>query len=82
MFRNLSDDRGGFVNAGLEIGDEGGKRENSNRFSFENPSTQIEIVRSKYNQQSLHDEMKYKKPRSKSGEFCFPYYWNILHKHT
>ena len=71
MFRNLSEDRGGFVNEGLEISDEYGKGQSTKHFSFDNPSTKIEITRSKYNQQRLHDEMKYKQPLSKSGKFCF-----------
>lgn len=73
MFRNLSEDRGGFVNEALEICDEDGREQSSRRFSLEDNSTKIEIVRSKYNQQKLHEEMKYKKLPSKSGEFGFPF---------
>lgn len=68
MFRSLSEDNGGFVNEGLEISDENGKVESSQNLS-EELATRIEITRSKYNQQKLHDEMLYRKPPSKSGEF-------------
>lgn len=73
MFRSLSEERGGFVNKGLEISEEDAKEQSSTRLTFENSSTKIEITRTKYNQQRLHDEMKYKQPPSKSGEFCFSF---------
>lgn len=65
MFRNMSQDEGGFVNNGLEISEESLKESKFNNES----STRIEITRSKYDQQKLHDEMRYRKPQSKSGEF-------------
>lgn len=68
MFRNtVSEDEGGFVNNGLEISEESLKVSKSNNDS----STRIEIIRTKYDQQKLHDEMRYRKPQSKSGE-CSP----------
>lgn len=73
MFRSLSEERGGFVNEGLEISDEKGKVKSSRHYTPDDvSSTKIEITRSKYDQQRLHDEMMYKKPPSKSGEFLFP----------
>lgn len=73
MFRSLSEDRGGFVNEGLEISDENGKVKSSRHYTLEDiASTKIEITRSKYDQQRLHEEMMYKKPPSKSGEFFSP----------
>lgn len=68
MFRSLNEDDGGFVNKGLEISDENGEVHGS-RSCNEASSTKIEITRSKYDQQKLHDEMLYRKPPSKSGEF-------------
>lgn len=70
MFRSLSEDNGGFVNKGLEISDENEGVHSSVQYS-EAASTKIEITRTKYDQQKLHDAMLYKKPPSKSGEF-FP----------
>jgi hypothetical protein len=58
----LSEDEGGFVNSGLEISEE------TSRQTSGDALTRIEITRSKYDQQKLHDEMMYKKPPSKSGE--------------
>lgn len=72
MFRNLRDDQSGFVNEGLEISDEYGSSHSPRRFSMETSSTKIEITRSQFNQERLHDAMKYKQPPSKSGESCFP----------
>lgn len=77
MFRSLSEDSGGFVNGGLEISDENGKVEGSNSLN-EELSTKIEITRSKYTQQKLHDEMLYRKPPSKSGEFFCSSLFNIF----
>lgn len=72
MFRSMSEDRGGFVNLGLETSDEDGKVESSRPYAPSDiSSTKIEITRAKYDQQKLNDEMMYKKPPSKSGEF-FP----------
>jgi hypothetical protein len=72
MFRSLSEDNGGFVNEGLEISEESGKVKESFTFNGD-PSTRIEITRSKYDQQKLHDEMLYKKPPSKSSELLFDF---------
>lgn len=68
MFRSLNEDDGGFVNEGLEISDENLAADASRRYGA--PTTKIEITRSKYDQQTLHDEMVYKKPPSKSSELC------------
>jgi hypothetical protein len=63
MFRSQKPtDEGGFVNEGLEVSEDNG---GSDHQKFDIPSTKIEITRSKYDQQRLHDEMKYKKPPSK-----------------
>lgn len=67
MFRSLSEDHGGFVNDGLEISDENAKVQEPKHFAFS--STKIEITRSKYDQQKLHEEMRYKKPPTKSSKF-------------
>ena len=65
MFRSLSEDDGGFVNQGLEICEGNGK---AVKIYDDQSSTRIEIVRLKYDQKKLHDEMLYKKPTSKSSE--------------
>lgn len=71
MFRTLTEDDGGFVNEGLEVFDDDNAKVTAESYSFDNnQSTRIEITRSKYDQQKLHDEMKYKKPASKSSESC------------
>lgn len=70
MFRSLNEDDGGFVNGGLEVSEEHGSVKESRQFAFSgDPSTRIEITRSKYDQQKLNDEMHYKKPQSKSSKF-------------
>lgn len=71
MFKSLRDEDGGFVNEALEITDENGRVEMGNPRSFmfkDAEATTIQIARSKYDQQKLYDEMRYKKPASKSGE--------------
>lgn len=78
MFRSLSEDDGGFVNEGLEICDENGKNCSGRSFRFddsESSATKIQITRSKYDQQKLHDEMMYKKPPSKSSEFFAAFFF-------
>lgn len=69
MFRSLSEDDGGFVNEGFAS--DSCKVSGSNSYNFDDASssTRIEIVRSKYDQQTLHNEMMYKKTPSKSSEF-------------
>lgn len=72
MFRSLSEDDGGFVNDGLEISEDicvNGRNKEQKQFTFNgDPSTKIEITRTKYDQQKLHDSACYKKPPSKSSE--------------
>lgn len=72
MFRTLNeDDDGGYDNNGLEVFDDDTANVTAESYSFDgSQSTRIEITRSKYDQQKLHDEMKYKKPASKSSESC------------
>lgn len=70
MFRNLNeDDDAGFDNKGLEIADEGGDVRSSRRRLDGVPSTKIQITRSQYDQKQLNEEMMFKQPQSKSGEF-------------
>lgn len=72
MFRSLNEDEGGFVNEGLEVCDDDSARNTPpESYSFDvTQPTRIQITRAKYDQQKLHDEMKYKKPASKSSESC------------
>lgn len=72
MFKSLNEEDGGFVNEGLVIGDEHGRVHSVGPQSFNSDSsmqpTTIHISRSKYDQRKLYDEMKYKKPASKSSK--------------
>lgn len=71
MFRSLNEDDAGFVNEGLDIDDEKRKVQGAKSFAFNNgSSTRIEIIRSKYDQETLNAEMMYRKPQSKSSK-CF-----------
>lgn len=72
MFRSLNEDEGGFVNEALEVcDDDSAKATPPESYSYDvSQPTRIQITRAKYDQQKLHDEMKYKKPASKSSESC------------
>lgn len=72
MFRSLNEEEGGFVNEGLEVCDDDSAKvtpPESYSVNITQPA-RIQITRAKYDQQKLHDEMKYKKPASKSSKSC------------
>ncbi|KAG5682407.1 hypothetical protein PVAND_011760 [Polypedilum vanderplanki] len=61
MFRDQNEDKNGFFNEGLDV-----CSDESNLQKFDCDNTKIEIIRLKYNQESLFREMAYRKPSSKS----------------
>lgn len=71
MFRSLNeDDGGGFVNEGLEVSESCDNKQSNNALSvILKDATEIQITRSSYDSQKLHQEMNYRQPKSKSSKF-------------
>jgi hypothetical protein len=79
MFRNQRDDLNGFVNEGLDVGEgnECPTMVQSGQSSSSSNLTKIQVIRTKYNQESLFREMNYRKSTPKSCELSNYFFFAI-----